>query len=235
MQSVNNPFSACYAVLFKPNQVFAILARVQNWSWIPFLLMMVMSVLPAFIYFNLVDFDWYREFIIHQQFADVSPAEQENVRRSLTPGGMITLTLVTSALGMLALNALLAVYLNAMARLDEEQVHGFGDWFGLSWWLSLPAVAGNLLSLLVLMVSGNPHHSPADLSVTSLSFWLSVPMESPWFSLTQVIRLESLWSIYLTAVAISQWTRISSNTAWRIAMAPYVVVWGLWGLAIAWV
>ncbi|MDF2180257.1 YIP1 family protein [Aliiglaciecola sp. CAU 1673] len=234
MRSVNDPFTACYAVLFKPNQVFATLARANNWSWIPFLLLMLMSVLPAFIYFNVVDFEWYRDFIISQQFADISPAEQENVRRNLTPGGMITLTLFTSALGLIALNALQAMYLNTMARMDQEQVHGFADWFGLMWWVSLPAVVGNMLSLLILVLSGNDQFPPAQLSVTSLSYWLSVPMDSPWFTLAQVIRLESFWSIYLIAVAITKWTNIRSNTAWNIAIGPYVVIWGLWSIAIVW-
>ncbi|GAB3038072.1 YIP1 family protein [Bowmanella dokdonensis] len=232
MQEVNNPFAACRDVLFRPNPVFAKLARVNNWSWVPFLLLVCFSAMPAYLYFNSVDMDWYQNLIINQQFADVSPAEQDAARRSMTASNLVSLTILMSSIGLVVINAILAVYLNLMTKVDEHNVQGFTDWYGMTWWVSLPNALGAVLSILVILIAQDGQLSPESLNVTSVAFWLSVPMSSEWFTLTQSIRLESFWTIYLIAVGISQWTQIPSNKVWTIAIAPYAVIWTAWILIL---
>ena len=232
MQEVSNPFIACRDVLLRPNPVFAKLARVNNWSWVPFLLLVLFSALPAYSYFSTVDIDWYQNLIIDQQFAEVSPAEQDAARRSMTASNLISLTILLSSIGMVVINAILAVYLNMMTRVDEQNVHGFSDWYGMTWWVSLPNALGAVLSLLVILIAQDGQLSPESLNVTSLAYWLSIPMGSDWFTLAQSIRLESFWTIYLIAVGVSQWTQIPSNKVWTIAIAPYAVIWTAWILIL---
>lgn len=233
MREITNPLQACLDVLIRPNPVFARLATTNNWSWVPFALLVVISILPAYAYFSSVDIDWYQDLIISQTMANVSPAEQDAARSGMTRENMISLTLMFAALGMIIVNAVLALYLNLMTRMDPQQVHSFGDWYGMTWWVNMPNIIGAFLSLLVISLSSTNQLPPESLNVTSLAYWLDVPMSSDWFSLLQSVRVESFWTIYLLAAGISQWTQIKSNTTWLIAALPYGIVWGIWTLAAA--
>ncbi len=51
MREITNPLQACLDVLIRPNPVFARLATANNWSWVPFVLLVVISILPAYAYF----------------------------------------------------------------------------------------------------------------------------------------------------------------------------------------
>ncbi|WP_088329129.1 YIP1 family protein [Lacimicrobium sp. SS2-24] len=233
MRDITNPLQACRDVLFRPNPVFARLASANNWSWVPFFLLVIISTLPAYAYFSSVDINWYQDMIINQTMADVSPAEKDVARSGMTRSNMITLTLLFAAIGMILVNAVLALYLNLMTRMDSENVHSYGDWYGMTWWVALPGVIGAVLSLLVISFSSTDQLPPEALNVTSLAYWLNLPMSSDWYSLLQSVRLESFWTIYLLAAGISQWTRIKSNNSWLIAAFPYLLVWSIWAISAA--
>lgn len=233
MDAVTNPFQACNDIFFKPNRVFAALAVKHNWSWLAFAFVIALAILPNYFYFNFVDFDWYREYIINASYADVSPAQQDAVRQALNPQQTIMFTVVGVFGGFILINAILATYLNVSTKIDEENVNGFTDWYGFTWWVSMPILLGSLLSVLIILVAPDHQLSPADLSPTSLSYWLGLELGSDWFALAQNVRLEAFWTMYLIAVGISQWTRIEARRAYIIAAVPYILVWGIWGLIVA--
>ena len=61
--SVTNPFQAASEIFYKPTQVFEAISVKDNWSWIPFIIVTAVAILPLYLYFNLVDFEWYRGII----------------------------------------------------------------------------------------------------------------------------------------------------------------------------
>lgn len=226
--SIGNPFQACKEIILKPNHVFAVLKEKQNWSWIPFFLVIFMTFLPSYLYFDFVDFDWYVNQVVEAQYSDVSPSEQEMFRNSMTHDQVMGFTIFGSLFGSIIINAVLALYLNMSTKVDEENVHSFSDWYGFSWWISLPVGLGALCSLLVILLASDPQLSPTMVNPTSLGFVLGIDMSSDWFTLTQTIRLESFWTMYLIAVGVAQWVRVSSQQAYIIAVAPYAIIWGVW-------
>ena len=230
MEKVSNPFQACNDIFFKPNRVFATLAETHNWSWLAFIIVIAVGILPGYMYFNFVDFEWYRELVISASFADVSPAEQDMVRQSMTQGQTQTFNLISIVLGSIVVNAVLAIYLNITTKMDEENVNGFTDWYGFTWWVSLPLVVGSVLSILVILMASDHQLSPVDLNPTALAYWLGLNMGSEWFTLTQMIRLEAFWTMYLIAVGISQWTKLPAQKAYLIAAAPYIGIWTIWAV-----
>jgi len=232
MHQVTNPFQACSEILLKPNAVFAALDKQQNWSWVPFFLVTIMAVLPSYFYFNFVDFDWYKELIVNSQYANVSPAEQDAFRQSMGKSQVLTFTLVGGSLGLVIVNAIMAAYLNMMTKSDEQNLNGFSDWYGFSWWISLPVVLSGLIAMLVILFANDPQLAPTSLAPTSLAFILGLDMKSSWFNLLQTIRLESFWSMYLITVGISQWTRVGANKAYLIATLPYGFIWGFWAISL---
>ncbi|MFT4941895.1 MAG: hypothetical protein ACI88A_004966 [Paraglaciecola sp.] len=230
MEKVSNPFQACSDIFVKPNRVFATLASTQNWSWLPFLIVVSMAILPSYLYFNFVDFNWYIQLIIDTSYANVSPAEQNAIRNNMSQGQMSVFATFGVFFGYLIINAVMATYLNIITKRDEECVQGFTDWYGFTWWISMPTVLGSLISLLILLLASDNQLSPVNIAPTTFAFIFDVEMSSPWFSLMQSIRIDSFWVMYLTSVGVSRWTNLSTNMSYIIAIAPYAVIWTVWAL-----
>ncbi|MCP4865003.1 MAG: YIP1 family protein, partial [Alteromonas sp.] len=53
---------------------------------------------------------------------------------------------------------------------------------------------------------------------------------SDWFGFAQALRLETLWSVYLITVGITQWTSFDTKKSAIIAAAPFVIIMGVWAL-----
>ena len=230
MSEVTNPIQACSDIFFKPNGVFAATNVNHNWSWFPFILVTVLAILPGYMYFNFVDFEWYKDLIISTSYADTSPNEQEMIRSGMSVSGMVIFAVLGGFIGFLLVNAILATYLNLVTKSDEENTNGFTDWYGFTWWVSMPTVFSGLVALLVIAFASDHQLDPVSLSPTSLAFLLGLSVDSDWFALLQSMRLESLWTMYLVAVGLTQWTSIRGNKAYLIAAAPYAVLWTIWGV-----
>ena len=231
MQQVSNPFQAMKDIFVKPNQVFATISETHNWSWIPFICIAVIGAIPIYMYFNFVDFSWYTELMVQAMAGDLSPAEQDMLRNVMSDKAQSLWTGVFGSIFMLLIaNAILALYLNIVTKIDEECVQGYTDWYGFSWWVSIPVVISSLITVAIVFVAQDDQMSPVSMAPTSLAFIFSVDMGSSWSSLMQNIRLESVWVMYLIAVGLSQWTQLPTKKTYMIAIAPYVIIWAIWGL-----
>jgi hypothetical protein len=232
MQSISNPFRAMQDIYVKPNRVFFTLAQTHNWSWFPFLLIAISTALPLYAYFNFVDFSWYTQIIIQSTMGDLSPAERQMFSNNLHHPQILWVSVLGGIFSVIMANLVLALYLKVTTRADEECVQGFSDWYGFSWWVSMPIVLTNLLSLLIVFFAQDTQLSPNSLSPSSLAFLFNQDMSSPWFTLMQAIRLESIWVMYLIAVGLHQWTKLPIKQTYAIAMAPYLLIWGMWALVL---
>lgn len=233
MQQVSNPFQAIKDIFVKPNQVFATIEDTPNWSWIPFLCIAIVGAWPIYLYFNFVDFSWYTELLVQSISADLSPNEQNMVRNSMTDQAQSLWTGVFgSILAVIIANAILALYLNIATKADEECVQGFTDWYGFSWWVSVPAIVASGIAAIIVLLASDTQLSPNSLSPTSLAFIFNIDLASTWSSLAQSIRLESFWVMYLISVGLNQWTQLSTKKIYLIAIVPYILIWAIWGLFI---
>jgi hypothetical protein len=233
MESLSNPFQACKNIVLKPNGVFAKIKTTDNWSWVPFFLVAGATFLTIYSYLNVVDINWFIDSMLQLIAKDVSPAEVKAMRDGMEQGNVLLFSLSLGLMFKIVLfNAFMAAYLNQCAKMDEVCVQGFTDWFGFCWWISLPLVAVQLLTCVVIWFSQSPQLSQTVLELTSLAFIFSVDIRSPWFGLFESLKLEYIWIIYLTTVGLSQWTSLAKKQIYRIAIGPYVLIWGLWLLLL---
>ncbi|MBU3022383.1 YIP1 family protein [Aestuariibacter sp. A3R04] len=228
MQETSNPFQAITEVFYKPNQVFSTLSGKDNWSWIPFFVVCTFSILPLFLYYEMVDFEWFKNYLVSTTMADVSPAEQQNFKDSLHQSAMKWGASIGVFVVILLINALYATYFTLMSRHDEKCVQGFTDWYGFMWWVSLPSIIPSLISLLVLATADTAQIVPTNINIASLAYLLDVSATSNFFRIAESIRLDMIWMIYLTAVGVYQWTGFARKKAWIVSLAPFVVLYGLW-------
>lgn len=224
MVPIATPIQACKHIILKPNSVFSAILGRANWSWMPFLLVLAANLLPGLLYFSMIDFDWYTTTLVSAQHNTISGAEEEAFRQAISLEHMRFLTLVGGTLGVIVMNAIFAGYLKLTTRGDTN-THSFSDWYSFGWWISLPTVFVAIISLLLLLLFGSAQMPPTIINPTSLAFLANMSLDSPYLMLGQTLRLESLWSGYLIAVGLAQWTRLPAKTTYIIAAAPYLVVW----------
>ncbi len=230
MKPITSPFQAVIEVFYRPNAVFATLDKVNNWSWIPFLLISIAIVLPGFMYWGFVDIEWYKEmYIATLQGQDLAPAQINAMAESINATTYQYGSLL-APLFIVIVNAIMAVYLLATTKIDDDNLNGFTDWYGLLWWTGLPMIIGSVVALGLIATANDPQLSPLVLQPTSLAYLTGMSLSDNWVGFAQGLKLESLWMIYLCAVGISKWTNIKGATAWAIAAAPTVLIFGIWAL-----
>lgn len=232
MSEVTNPIQACSEVFTRPRAVFEALKTHNNWSWIPFILTAILGSLPGYLYFSSVSQDYYHELLRSSpDMVNLSPAEIETTL-SFFQTDQIAMTMPFFAvLGMVIVNAIVAVYYKAVTASDEENLAGFTDWYGACWWTGLPTIIGAVVSILMLLLGdANGELSPGLASATSVANIFGIGLDSSLFNFASSLRLEMLWSFYIAAVAIGTWTRFEFNKCLLLAGLPYIIIYGVWAL-----
>lgn len=226
---VTNPFQAASEIFYKPKAVFEALSVRDNWSWIPFLLLAIILFLPPYLYFGIVNFDWWLDAAIMPSLENLSPAEQEN--RLAIHGGQVQTQLTNAlapAISIIILSAIKAFYLTLMTKNDEKSIHGFTDWYGAVLWIAMPVLVSALFALLLLTFQEpGAQISSAIIAPLSLAFLFGTDMSSPWFSLMSIISLDSFWMIFLAYVCLRTWTQFSQVRAIIVALIPALFTWSL--------
>jgi hypothetical protein len=229
--AVTNPFQACLQIILKPNGVFEVLEDAKNWSWIPFLLISIAAIIPNYLYFEAINFEWYLDVTLAAQTVNLSPAEIE-AQRALLNKDTAKLSVYATPLFLIIASAILALYLNLSTKGDEENINGFTDWFGFTFWVSVPTIISGFLATLLVLIVGSDQMNPAILAPTSVAYILDIAPDHEWFSYLQSISLTTLWTIYLTAVGINRWTDLGSKKSNIIAVLPYAVIGGIWTIIL---
>ncbi|MFC4699774.1 YIP1 family protein [Glaciecola siphonariae] len=225
-QQVSNPIQAASEIFYKPTAVFDAIAVKDNWSWIPFILVTVLSIVPTYLYFNLVDFQWYTNMIATAQMPDASPAETEAFANAMELGSTQMISVIGLAIGLPIIMAILAGYYTLWTRNDEKSIHGFTDWYGAMWWIAMPAIINALASCIYLTLQApGSEISQAGLAPLSLAFLAGIDMESTWFGLTSSLRIDSIWTILLGALCLKSWTNFSFNKSLFVSALPSVLIY----------
>lgn len=232
MHNVTNPVQACNDIFFRPNGVFKAVNERSNWSWLPFLIVVAVAILPNYLYLSVIDINWYQDMVINAQYGDLSPAEMEAQKQNMTRTSMTAFTVIGTFVGLIVINAIVAAYLNIATRGDEDNANGYTDWYGFTWWVGMPIVISALIAIVLLALSDGGQVNPSIVMPLSLAYWMGTEMTSDWFAFLQSIRLDSFWGIYLTTVGVSQWTNFSTKKSAVIAVAPWAIIWTIWVVVI---
>lgn len=223
VQTVTNPFQASAFILFNPKPVFDALFLRDNWSWVPFLMLSVVLFMPAFLFFKVVDFDYWISVFAQIQLPNGSPKEQQNFAAGYLPMQMQYTMATLAVVVPLFINLVLAGYYSVMTRNDEKCIQGFSDWFGAMWWCAMPALVSGLIAIgLISLYEPNVQTFGGAMTPLSLTFFLGLEPISHWFEVLKVVRIDAIWSVYLGSVLLRSWTEFSATKAITVASIPYI-------------
>jgi hypothetical protein len=224
----SNAFKACVDILVSPKEGFDTVKGKKHWAWCPFTLIIACSAGMFLYYFSVVDFDWLVDQILSQ--GDLSEAELEASAGFMSQTRMTWSTTLGGVIGLIVANAIMAVYFNLVTNVLQPSEVSFTGWYGFSWWISMPLVVSSSLGILVILFSSSGLVSMEDLAPAGLGFL--VDKSHSWFSLWNSITVFSLWSVYLCTVGLKSWLAIDANRALYVAVAPSVIIYGIWSLYI---
>lgn len=224
---VTNPLEALTVIFYKPSAVFEALAVKNNWSWVPFIIIGLMIFFPFYLYYDVVNFDWFIDTHVMPKLEDMTPAQKDTVLAQQNPaflkftGGIVFIF-------ALVINAIVAFYFSLVTKNDDKNVQGFTDWYGALFWIAMPSVLGSIIGLVLLTLSnGNGEILTSTLSPLSLTYILGLEPAAKMYDFLFNIRIDSIWSIWLTVVCIKTWTNFSTSKALIVAVIPTLVGWSI--------
>ena len=235
MKMSANPLQACLDILISPTVAFDTIKEKKGWSWLPFILLSTSSFLLFMYYFNAVDFAWLKEQMINQVEASkpMTDDELKAISSFYEKDTMLWSTAIGGVVAMLFFNAISAIYYHIATKISAASEYTFTQWYGFTWWASFPAVISVLLSALVVFLAPDGMVSMQDLQPTSLnSLLFSVEPSHAWFSLLEAISIFSFWTIAIASIGLKSWLNLSSKKSLILAVAPQVIIYGLWALYI---
>ncbi|HEY0961401.1 MAG TPA: YIP1 family protein [Pseudomonadales bacterium] len=198
----------------------------------PLLLVLITSASVQVGYVLLTD----RGFMADQQieqveamFPNVTDAQLEEMRENVVNTSTTTLivsAMVNVALVLLVILALYALYLKFASKFSFADF-GWKAWMSMVCWTSVPLVFGALASWIVLLT--NPNGQVPILDLNSLNFANLLGLDVDGGPLVYLSPLY-LWSFALLALGYQNWTGKSLLTSTLIALGPYILIFGLWGL-----
>ena len=221
--AITNPIQAASEVFYKPRVVFETLAQKDNWSWIPFVIVVAFMVLPSVLYFNLLDTTWYIDQMARASFPQGSPAEIENFK-AMIPEDSLAFSAYFGPIAFVIIFAIYAAVYAIATRNDETNVQGYTDWYGAMWWISMPMVVNGLLAcVLIATQEHGAQISSAYLAPLSVAFVMGMDMTTPMFNFWLGIRLDMLWSIVLAGYCVKAWTGFSMPKSLIVGALPFIL------------
>lgn len=129
-------------------------------------------------------------------------------------------------IGLAIIELLFALYLFFADKLFSADSRGYGRWLSFTAWTWLPLTVGYIASIIAWALSSHSSNF-GSVDVTTLnSLFFHLPMTSRYHRLTQFSILQ-FWIIGLTAFGLKRWCRHGTGKALAIALAPYIVVYGI--------
>jgi hypothetical protein len=194
--------------------------------WLPLLLIIVSICAVQFTYMQVVDLPW----LIDNQLAasDVPTAQREQAVEAalqLSPTLYGVFAAVPSAMIILIVYALIALYYTGVSFASNDGVK-FGQWFGLIAWTSLPAVFGQIASLVNLAVVDARFLPAQQLNPLSFSSLFAIDPTGATFVESILLSLDvtTLWSTVLQIFGYQAFTQSSIVKAAIVVLGPLALI-----------
>ena len=202
-----------------------------SWLWWPLLISMLLASGLMIYYYSWVDFPWLIEETIRQVPAE-SRAESADVIRKFMSVGTSTWTTVTAIVVMsLIIYTIQATYLHLANKLTTGAEIGFGQWFSFSVWTAFVGVFGALAALVVIFMADSNQLATQELQVLSLnSLLVHASAGDRLFTWASSLTLINFWTLFLMSIGYARWTGAGIVKSTIIAVLPWVLIFGIWGL-----
>jgi hypothetical protein len=236
MQSPN-ALSALIDIYISPSKTFNAIEDTKGWSWLALICIAAATAASMYLFYNTVDL----QFLIDEQVAaasiDATIGEQKMIRQAIEQNApnQVWFGMLGGVLGLVIMNALMALYYMLVAKLDPNSQHSYGAWYGFSLWTMMPVVISSLGTIALVLLASTDHISQQAVfnyaSINQLVTGLDVG--DVFYTLLEAISIFTVWSIALAMIGLKCWTQFSTNKALLFAALPSVIIFTIWALVAA--
>jgi Yip1 domain len=224
-------------VLIAPGEACDHIAQRRRSAVVPMLLLIALFALLWGYYYLHVDFPWLIKAMIEGAISRPSSGStrqgMEQMFKGITPALMFAVTMVSGGLSILIIVTLRAFYMAVVARIVCASPPPFFNWLALSMWASVPTALSILMSLIYVLTNDASNMMPSDISLASAnSLIFQLPDSSPWAAMSNSFDVLLLWSFFVMGIGFSRWTGVSIGFGQAVVLSPFVLLYGLWALAI---
>ncbi|HWK55000.1 MAG TPA: YIP1 family protein [Hyphomicrobiales bacterium] len=209
-----------------PRAVFARL-RERPTVLLPLLLLVVATSSIQVGYIATTDRGFFVDQMVEQAL-NANPTLRETELRTAYENLSPTFLMATGGLGtavaFVVILLLYAVYLNFMSKFSHDG-YRYQHWLSLLSWTGLPALF-TALSAWLVMLSGNGQVSLGALQPLSLDTLLGINSGK---QLLLNLSLPQLWSSVLLVLGYQSFTQSTWLRATLVALAPMLLIYGIWG------
>ena len=202
----------------RPLQALVRAVRTPKSGWVPYLVLVLGSLLAAGLYFHHVDLAWLSSHIL----ARVPRASRSHMAREFTPTALEVSTLAGTFLSLSVGLVIVAAYYYLMLSLGGDREATFFRILSLTSWTSLPGILGALAALGIVLASG-PHLGLGALAPTSLAYLLHLRPGSPFYDAASSFSILMPWSWALITLAFVRIYGYRLDRALAVVLVPYVV------------
>jgi len=202
-----------------------------SWLWWPLLISMLLAAGMMIYYYSWVDFPWLVDETIRQIPAENRAESADAIRKFMSVGTSTWTTVVAIVVISLIIYTVQATYLHLANKLTTGAEIGFGQWFSLSVWTAFVGVFGALAAFVVMFMADSNQLATQDLQVLSMnSLLLHASAGDPLFTWASSLTLINFWTLFLISIGYAHWTGATIVKSSIIAVLPYVLIFGIWGL-----
>jgi hypothetical protein len=216
-------------IFLEPAKVFAEL-RDKPTFLAPALIVTVLSVLSACLYFFNVDPDWFANHQLAAAAGEMSAAEIEQAKNFM-PGARTLgyISAVTTPLMLGVVYAIFAAYYMLAGKVAGHPV-SFRHGLALTAWSTMPMLLAAVVSIVGIYTSSNQasYESMQLLNIDPL--FVQLPMDHDWSMLARSFNLINLWVWFLAALGWKTWFRTGWGSALFVVTLPSLVIYGVMAL-----
>jgi hypothetical protein len=208
-----------------PQAAFAAIKERPS-PWLPLLAVILSTCIVQFTYTQVVDLAW----LIDSQLAasDLPAAQRDQAVEAalqIPPLAYGFIAAVPSAIVILIVYALIALYYTGVSFATNDGIK-YGQWLALIAWCSLPAVFGQIASLVNLAVNDARFMPAQQLNPLSFSSLLGIDPQGATLveSILLSLDLTTLWSTVLQILGYQAFTQRSLVRATIVVLGPLAVI-----------
>jgi Yip1 domain. len=209
-----------------PTTAFARIQHKPTVFW-PLLLLVVALASIQAGYLSLTDRAFLIDQFVEQAMASNASLNEEQLRpayESMPMNVLMGTATVGTMVTVLVVCLLMALYLNFMSKFGHEG-YTYKHWLSLVCWTSMPTLL-IALAAWVAILSGNGRVDLMSLQPLSLDSLLGIDSGKP---IMQNLSLPQFWAMALLVLGYRYLTKSTLLRASIITLAPYVLIFGIWG------
>lgn len=221
-----SPIALLLSFFTEPTKAYAAIEE-RGRAWFPLGLLILTHVLFMAWYFQGVDFDWLRDYIVSNN-PDLNAPEQRKAAESFMTRSTMTWTSIAGiVVGTPIMAAITGLYFLLVGKAFKLE-HRYGQWFAFAAWSSVPTLLVLPVKAMQFLLATNGQIAPEALNLLSLNeLLLHLEPGHAWKTFADSIDVSMLWAVALSAIGLKAWSKRGLAACGVAAVLPYALVFGI--------